>query len=75
MTQSCIDVAVCGKKIFVTVGSNDELVVLDGDTRQLDMVVPLGDQAGDGLGRLGYSDRHLYICVGGLRQIVVVDLQ
>lgn len=68
----CTDIACEDGNIYVTVGSNHELVVLDAETLGRLRVIPIGGHGGNPPGPMAMAADRLYICHKDLRRLFVV---
>ena len=64
----CVDVAVRGQRLYVTVQSTTELVEIDARTRRTLRVFPLG-----GAGRMTLSGRWVFVCGTGLQRLLLEE--
>jgi DNA-binding beta-propeller fold protein YncE len=71
---NCSDIACADGKIYVTVGSNHELVVLAANTRHKFQSFALGGYGSTQPGPLAVSADRVFICQQGLRRLSVVNL-
>jgi hypothetical protein len=69
----CRDIALQCGKLFVVVGSNNELAIVDEAARRTAKVVEL--PGGDGPGKLAIRDNRLYVCHSRSRRISVVPVE